>query len=282
MWNWHRLKLMTSSSDPNPEYFGTPQQQQLQRRGEHLWRLLRTDTRFASHGRGVQVAEHTDETLDLLLSLISLNGATGCEKVKRADVPGFINLLETHGLAAETFRIFKGSDTAVEAARDRIANRPLPDDLKLHVIDNDSPSELVQDYVSVALAQGVFPSSGSYLRGITQPGFAMVLHDSLGQPIATANAVKNNPAGSQFEHQAQWGQLATIPARQGQGIAATLGAHSIVYGREAFGIETFKTGVKEGNTSSTRLCNSLNIRDSGFNVVIGIDLEAYGAKSVTA
>ena len=158
----------------------------------------------------------------------------------------------------------------------------LASDLSLHVIDGESPSKLVVAYAEVALAQGVLPGEGGALRGLSQPGFGMLVTDSAGKPVATANAVLNHPDQSPDKDCAQWGQLATIPQRRGQGIAKTLGAHSLVYGWDELGMRYFKTGVKAGNISSSRLCNGLGIMDRGNDIVVAIDISSFDSDSMTA
>ena len=266
----------------NHEVFGSEAQKRMIRKGQDIWKLLSHDPRFCCHGRGVQVARECENAVGLVTSLARLHGVSACESVARENTVNFVAALESHGLSTEVFRSFEGGQKAVSIARAWLSENQLANDLSIHVIDRESSSKLVAAYGEVAIAQGVLPADGAVLRGLYRPAFGMLVTDNSGTPIATANAVLNHPDGSPDHVSAQWGQLATIPERRGQGIAKTLGAYSLVYGWDELGMRYFKTGVKDGNISSSRLCQGLGIEDQGKDIVVAIDIATFESDSMTA
>ena len=265
------------------EVFGSDAQKRMLQKGHEIWELLSHDPRYCCHGRGVQVARDCENAIGLVTSLARLHGVSACECVARENSDDFVAGLKGRGLSTEVFCSFEGGQEAVEISRNWLSGNPLASDLSVHIIGPESPSGLVAAYAEVALAQGVLPADGAVLRGLYRQAFGMVaMESSSGKPIATASAVLNHPDNSKDKDSAQWGQLATIPERQGQKIAKTLGAHSLVYGWDKMGMRYFKAGVKADNISSTRLCNGLGIEDRGNDIVVAIDVSSFESDSMTA
>ncbi|MHA1554831.1 MAG: GNAT family N-acetyltransferase [Alphaproteobacteria bacterium] len=272
---------MDSRQALEQELFGDPDQRQMLARGQALTRLLDNDPRFCSHGRGVQVATNGPEAPGLVEDIARLVGVGACENVPRELVKDFADELSARGLKVDVIARFTGGEKAIEAAREVVASRPLPRDLTVKFIDKDAPRAWLEAFASVALPHGVLPPAGSVMRGLSKPGFAMVVFDRVGQPVACAGSVMNHHPASEEADMAQWGQLATHPSRQGEGIARALGAMALIASHERLGARRFKTGVRTDNVPSTRLCNSLGVTDSGSDIVSGIDPEVFKGDRLT-
>lgn len=263
------------------EVFGSPEQQLMQRRGEDLLQLLSEDARFCSHGRGVQLVDHGPDAVGLVVALAHLLGATGCEMVPKDRAQTFREELEAHGLRTYLIRHFIGGEDCVARAREALDRRPLPDDLTVRVIDRGSPGSLVEAFAEVALPHEVLPPVGTVMRGISRPGFGMVAFDADDRPVATAGSVRaRHPAHAEADT-VQWGQLATVPDRQGEGIARALGAMAILHAAEHLGAKNYRTGIAPGNLPSEALCTSLGLVDSAFVIVAAMDPEAFGERRLT-
>lgn len=263
------------------EVFGSPEQKRMQILGEHLALLLSQDPRFCSHGRGVAVADHGPEAAELVESLARLTGASSCEFVPKEISRDFQDELERRGLRTEVIGHFVGGSDAIDMAREALEKRPLPKDLTVEVIDKDSPGNLVQAFADVSMAHGVLPPIGPVMRGISRSGFGMVAFDADGRPVATAGAVKSRHSDHPMSDMVQWGQLATAPDRQGQGIARAIGAMAILEAAERLGARRFRTGISRSNTASARLCTSLGVRDSDYVIVAGMDPVGFSNQGVT-
>lgn len=263
------------------EAFGSPDQKRMQIKGEHLARLLSNDPRYCSHGRGVQVIDYGPQTADLVESLVRLIGASGCEMVPKDLCEDFRRELEDRGLRTDVIGHFMGDSDAIDMARTALATRPLPEDLSVRIIDSQSSGELVQAFAEVSMPHGVLPPIGPVMRGISRPGFGMVAMDSNGRPVATAGAVKSRHPDHPMADMVQWGQLATVPDRQGQGIARALGALAILEAASRLGARRFRTGINPSNAASARLCTSLGVRDSDYVIVAAMDPDAFSDDRVT-
>lgn len=265
------------------EVFGSPDQRLMQARGEALLTLLRDDPRFCSHGRGIQLSDYTadSEMIELTVALASLHGASGCEMVPNDCVRDYVEAVEALGLKTDVYANYLGGADAIGIARNILQERRLPDDLRLHLINRHSPTEMLDALAQVALSQGVLPSAGSVLRGISRPGFGMVALDQDDRPVASACAAMARHRNHPDHGMAQWGQLSTREDRKGQGIARMMAAHSIVHAADALGTRTYSTGIRPGNTPSERLCGSLGFAPSAFSIVIVIDPNGFGGGRVT-
>ncbi|SMX25745.1 GNAT family N-acetyltransferase [Boseongicola aestuarii] len=263
------------------EVFGSPNQKQMQIKGEHLARLLSRDPRYCSHGRGVQIVDHGPQAVDLVESLAQLIGASGCEMVPKELCDEFRSELEARGLRTDVIGHFIGNSDAINKARTALATKPLPADLSVLIIDSNSPGELVRDFAKVSMLHGVLPPIGSVMRGISRPGFGMVAKDRSGRPVATAGAVKSRHPDHPMADMVQWGQLATVPDRQGEGIARALGALAILEATSRLGARRFRTGVTARNTASARLCTSLGVCDSDYVIVAAMDPDNFSDARVT-
>lgn len=263
------------------EVFGSPDQNRMQIKGEHIARLLSNDPRYCSHGRGVQVIDYGPQAAGLVESLVRLIGASGCEMVPKDLSEDFRKELEDLGLRTYVVGHFIGGLDAIDLARTALATRPLPEDLSVRIIDSQSPGELVQAFAEVSMSHGVLPPIGSVMRGISRPGFGMVAIDSNGRPVATAGAVKSRHPDHPMADMVQWGQLATVPDRQGQGVARALGALAILEAASRLGARHFRTGINPSNTASARLCTSLGLRDSEYVIVAALDPDAFSDDLLT-
>lgn len=263
------------------EVFGSPEQKRMQILGEHLAQLLSRDPRFCSHGRGIAVADYGPEAAGLVESLARLTGASSCELVPKTISKDLQDELERRGLRTDVIGHFIGGGGAIDRARAALERRALPEDLTVEVIDGDSPGHLVQAFAEVSMAHGVLPPIGTVMRGISRPGFGMVAFDSDGRPVATAGAVRSRHPDHPMADMVQWGQLATVPHRQGQGIARAIGAMAILEAAERLGARCFRTGINPGNTASMRLCTSLGVRDSDYVIVAAMDPEGFADQRVT-
>ena len=88
-------------------------------------------------------------------------------------------------------------------------------------------------------------------------------------------------ADDEYGDMAQWGQLATLDARKGQGIARAMAAHSIIHCFETLGAKRISTGVRVGNAASERLCTSMGLELSPYRVVLALDAESFASGRTT-
>ncbi|MGI3186342.1 GNAT family N-acetyltransferase [Nioella aestuarii] len=263
------------------KYFGSPDQQLLQKKSEALMRSLKDDPRVCSHGRGVNVTAYDEDAADLTADIAAVIGVSACEAVPKHLVPEFVLRLEARGMTTDVIGLFTGGLDAVEKCREALARRSLPDDLTVRIIDRDAPDDWLLAYAEVAEPHGVLPPAAAFMRGIAKPGFAMVAFDRGGKPVACAGSIKNTHPDSVYPDQAQWGQLATDPSRQGEGIARALGAMALIESHERLGANRFKTGIRKGNEPSIRLCTSLGVTDSGSYIVAAMDPLVFPGEKLT-
>jgi hypothetical protein len=156
-----------------------------------------------------------------------------------------------------------------------------PSDLKISVIDGETPRELIADIAELCQSCDVSPVPGSIMRGLVRNGICLVATDTSGRAVATASSYMAHHPASPHARDAFWGMLATREDRRGQKIALLLGAQAIVHMWERHGARGFMTGVRADNLSSQALCNKLGLRSTDRIYAWCTDKELFARPSVT-
>lgn len=262
------------------EYFGTPDQQAIQRRSEALWTLLKDDPRYCSYGRTVTLATYDPADLDRHIALTRAQGATPGYGVPTAALPALRAGLEAAGLTVDVFREWTASDFA---AADRVlAERQLPHDLTLREIGPDAAPQDLRQVDALTRGCGVLMPSGRFLRGEFGPACCLVAVDLMGRYVGATATFGLFHRDSPRAAQAWWGMLATAEDRRGAGIALVLGAHSMRAARDRFAMASVFTGVRKGNAASEAICAHLGLAWQGDHFVVAADPVALAGGRLTA
>lgn len=263
------------------EVFGTPQQQELQRRSDLLWTLLRDDPRFSSHGRAVALSDAAPETLELQIALARLIGVCPAEHLPAEDAPARRGALAAAGLEVDAFAEWAGDADALAAAEAVAGARGLPADLSLASVDAQTPPAELASLDRLTRSCGVLLPAGPFLRGRRRPGVCLFARDGRGQAVACAAAVAQFHPDHARGGCAWWGMLATAEHRRGEGLALRLGAEAMRAMKARHGFERFFTGIREGNAASEALCRKLGLRRTDRVVMIAIDPDALAGGRLT-
>ena len=70
-------------------------------------------------------------------------------------------------------------------------------------------------------------------------------------------------------------------ARRGEGIAKALGAMAMLEAADRLQAKVFRTGIRDGNVASERLCNARGVFRSEVAIVAAIDPEVMGEARLT-
>lgn len=265
------------------EFFGTGSQQALLMRGQNKFAITSEDPRFTYYGRTVGVADNTDDGHAIVSALAQLQGASHYGCVNDADVVPLRAMLEKDGLSTTHFARWVATEVTTARAEQIIANYPLPSDITVFWLSQDSPKADLQKLADVALSCGVLPPSGAVLRGVARPALALVAVDRTGSPVSCAgSSAICHPEHPQFGRQAWWGMLATSETRRGEKLALILGAMALLQMRERFGFETFFTGVQPGNGSSEAVCKKMGFAPNGTSVITVVDPKAIPGGKLTS
>ena len=256
-------------------YFGSSDNQHIQRNAEAIWELIRNDPRYCCHGRAVSLAEGLEKNIQLQASLALLQGVGICDSVPSWHLEYRRSALEKLGLKVERLEVFRGGNHTVISARSVVSARNLPEDLELVYIDECTSKSVVQGIDVFTQCHGASLPMESLLL---KPGTRSVCLAALD---GDGNVVGTSAAGAHFHSsharcdEAFWGMLATREDRRGQGIALLLGALCMLAMNERHGFEKFFTAVKKGNTPSEGLCAKLGLKPNDTSVVIAIDPDFF-------
>ncbi len=263
------------------EFFGSPDRAALARRSLNLWTLLGDNPRFAYYGRLVALTDPGNDTADKLSALARLQGGAVGYFYPAADAPGLFAELAARGLATDRHEHYLGGETAYAASRKALDDYALPGDLSVHVVDTDTPGELVRAIADLSQSCDVMPVPGVAMRGKLRQGICLVAVDASGRPVSTASSYQIHHPASPRAGIVFWGMLATRDDRRGEKIGLLLGAQAIVHMWERHGARGFMTGVRADNASSQALCNKLGVGPTDWIYASCIDKEVFGGTSIT-
>lgn len=264
-----------------PETFGTEGQQTLQKRAWALWQLLKDDPDYSCYGRAVGLTQGRPDNIAKQVALAQLLGAAACEYVPDFDMSARDKALRDAGLSTDSYVMWLSSETTTEHARQAVRNRPLPDDLTVHVVDDDTPSDIMAQMDQVTQTCGVLPPIGQFLRGQIHPAYCILALEPSGRAVGASSSVAMFHERSDYADTCWWGMLATHPDRRGAGIASHLGALVLLEMERRFGYRKFFTGIRTGNTPSETLCSQLGFKASDQHVLLGIDPSVLSGGRVT-
>jgi hypothetical protein len=270
-------KILTETDE---EYFGTAAQRDAAKRSSWLWRLVREDPRFHSHGRGIGINfEERGIDIGLHAALARLQGAAGCGAVPASIVQNPRDELKALGLQSISLPMWQSSSSSLKAARLIVAEQTLPFDLKVVIIDEKTPNALMSDLSTMTECCGIALHNGAFIRGKDRPAVFMMACDAKNKPVGHAAAVAAYAPDSVNHAHAFWGMLATAMHRRGEGIARLLGAMSMLEMNKRHGFESFITGIESGNTPLESLSTRLGLVRNGKCVVIALDPSAFAKNS---
>lgn len=240
--------------------FGTDAQRRLLAQGLSLFDIVRDDPRFTYYGRTVGLAGPSEGTMSLLASLTRLQGNSHYAAVPNTEMTQLCSEAGSQGLSVVRYARWEGATEAHATATAILRDHALPDDLTLHRVQSDSPTDILRLLSEVALACGVLPPSGAVLRGRTRPGLALLATDRAGRPVACAGAASYlHPDHPMGRTQCWWGMLATHPDRRGERLALILGATALREAQARFGFSQVFTGVEPGNAASEAVCRRMGL-----------------------
>lgn len=262
------------------EFFGTSDQQALQRRAAALFELVRDDQRFATHGRALGVADYADAP-ELQAALARNQGVGPCDSVPRDTVADHRRMLEAGGLQTDCYNNWRGGAETIVAARDLVKTRSMPDDLIVKVADwKTDPVEMAAIADATQSCDVLLPA-GAFMRGTQRDAVCVYAMEANGRVVGTSASVLHCHPDHQRKKEAWWGMLSTREERRGQGIALLLGAKAMILMHERYGAARFVTGIREGNAASEYLCAKLGLQMAGDCAVVAIDPAAFSGGRLT-
>ncbi len=254
------------------EFFGSPEQQAMQRRGLALYDLVGHDRATTYYGRGVGMVWGSSDVTEQLQRLTTVLGVSSIAGVPEAEAPRLRAEIEAQGYAVTQYVNWEGGEDALAAAEATLAEHVLPVDLTAQVIHSMSPRAHLAALAKVSLEAGVLPVAGCILRGRRRPGLGVVALDADGQGVSCAAAsTYAHPDNAAFGPVAWWGMLATRPDRKGQRLALILGAMAMREMHVRYGIRRFFTGVQPGNAPSEAVCTRMGLRPKGRATLTVVD-----------
>lgn len=239
------------------EVFGTPMQQEMQRRALALWTLLKGDRRFLCHGRLLSVSFETPDCVDLVMSLAHLQGSAGFENVPRDAVKLVQRPLHNAGLVTDIGEEWVAGSDALRASDRAIAANPIPAGLSLRRIDKDTSTKMIHALASLALRSGEWLPMEEFLRGNGRPSVFLYITDADDNPVAMAGSVIHAARLHPREEEGWWGMLSVDANHRQKGLSLMLAAQVMRRMRIDYGTEQFRTIIRPGQDGYRAMCQQL-------------------------
>ena len=252
-------------------YFGTPDQQALERRADDLWQIVKGDPRYSCHGRAVALIADGADDVGLQIALARLQGVGPSPRLTCGVTTSRQKAIRDAGLVTDIYQHWSSDDTAIAIAGDLLARRALPAELTLHEVGTQTGESDYRSLDALTQSCGVLLPAAHFLNGRERPAVCLYASTADGEAVGVAAAIAENPPKSSVADRAWWGMLSTATNWRGRGIAKLLGAMTLVAMAERHNIRIFGTGIRAGNTGSARLCEGLGFSNSGLSDLMAID-----------
>lgn len=244
-------------------YFGSPEQQALERRAELLWQVVGGDPRFAHHGRAVAVALDRVEDVDLQIAMARLQGVCPSPRLTPEVKQARAAAIEAAGLVVDVYDHWRRDADSMADVAEVLARRALPGGLAVREATADMSAADYDRIDALTASCGVLLPASAFLGGAMGPAVCLFAETAEGEAVGLAASVMEQRARDGDPGFAMWGMLSTAEAWRGRGIAKTLGARVLMAMAERHGIRHFGTGIRSDNVESARLCAGLGFAPSG-------------------
>jgi GNAT superfamily N-acetyltransferase len=265
--------IVRSADDPG--YFGDEDHVAVQRRAHRLWPFLQHDPRLCHTGRNIAVSGPALADVDKFAALTHELGVLGNEFLEDEIKDTYVTALEDRGLKVAQFNIFVSDERTYERSKRILADRRLPEGLRIVEIGHDSDPTQVQAFQRLNEECGVATLPRYVLRGEAMPVMARGVVDGKGEVVATAGCVARHPPGSLRSGSIFTGFLATRPDLRGQGLAGIVFAHVNLAAYERLGATLLYAGVRPGNVPSQAACRAAGLDMSRWWFVVATSSERF-------
>lgn len=252
-------------------YFGTPEQQALERRADTLWQIVKGDPRYSCHGRAVAVIESRAEDVGLQIALARMQGVGPSPRLTPEVAESRRREIEAVGLVTDIYEHWSCDASAIRGAGALLDSRALPDGLTCHEVGAATTEDDYRNLDVLTQSCGVLLPASSFLDGRERPAVCLYAKTATGEPVGVAAAIAENPPNSTAADRAWWGMLSTAAQWRGRGVAKLLGAMTLVAMSERHDVQVFGTGIRAANTGSAKLCEGLGFSNSGLLDLMAID-----------
>ncbi|WP_420324871.1 GNAT family N-acetyltransferase [Mameliella sp.] len=257
---------------PN-RYFGSPEQQGLERRAHLLWQILQDDPDYCFHGRAVGLLRTGTQDTSLQIALARLQGLGPGTRLTPEVASSRRAAIEDAGLGLEIQQRWGADESALAGARSFLCDSGLPAGLATVEVGPDTPDTDLDRLDDLTRACGILLPSAAFLRGAFGPAVSLYARTRDGEIVGFAAALVQATCAPSLQGEAWWGFLSTRKDWRGHGIARQLGAKAMLTMAERHGVRRFQTGILTGNAASLSLSRSLGFRDTGLLDLLAIDAE---------
>jgi hypothetical protein len=217
----------------------------------------------------------------LIGNLARLTGVGGVIFLPKEKASGLCDELAKMDLIPDQWDQYGGGEEAYLKSKQLLLDVPLPSDLTVVPLSEQSPSDFVKAVAEMSMDCGVTPLPGATMRGQGIDGVILAATDCTGAPVAASGSFLTFHPEHILSDQAFWGMVATREGRRGEKIALVLGAMAIVDMWENKGARGFFTGIRHDNDVSKAVCAKMGVLETEYCFVVGADPKHFGDTPMT-
>ncbi|SMX24059.1 GNAT family N-acetyltransferase [Boseongicola aestuarii] len=259
-------------------YFGTLEQQGLERRADLLWQIVQDDPSYCFHGRAVGLLKNRVEDVAAQIALARLQGLGPSPQLTPEIATARIAEIKSAGLLVEVQERWSADEAGVAAASDFLRQNALPTELSVHEIGVTTSAEEYDKLDDLTQSCGILLPASAFLRGDAGPAVCLFAKTSDGRVIGFAAAIVQATRARSEQGKAWWGFLSTNIDWRGRGIAKFLGATAMVSMAKRHGLLQYETGILAENAASIGVSKNLGFSTSGLLDLLAIDNETLSKR----
>ncbi|AXI41433.1 hypothetical protein C1J02_05295 [Sulfitobacter sp. SK011] len=254
-------------------YFGTVEQQGLERRADLLWQIVKDDPSYCFHGRAVGLLKRRAVDVGAQIALARLQGLGPSPQLTPETIEARISEIESADLSVEVQQRWSADELGVTMSRDFLRNSALPTELTVYEIGINTSDEEFDKIDDLTQSCGILLPSSAFLRGDAGPAVCLFAKTSDGRVIGFAAALVQATCAPSEQGKVWWGFLSTSDEWRGRGIAKVLGAMAMVSMADRYGLSNFETGILSENAASIAVSKKLGFSTSGLLDLLAIDAQ---------
>lgn len=247
------------------DIFGNETQRALLTRGAQMHQITKGDPRFNYYGRAVGLVSPEDGDVELLTSLVRLQGNTNYVRVALDQSPALQAQIEAGGLVCNTYDCWQSTGASLPSAK-AIAARAVPGHITIERLTPQSDAATRAGVADCMLDCGVLPAHMAMMTGQGAPASVAFARAQNGDIVSCAASIAYlDPAHPQAGRDAFWGMLSTRSDARGHGLSLILGAQVLIDMTETHGFTSFFTGVAPGNAPSEAVCRKMGLAPGNYH-----------------
>ncbi|MCE7027471.1 GNAT family N-acetyltransferase [Jiella avicenniae] len=258
-------------------YFGSEQQQQLQRQAEANAAFVSETPGACQTGRTMGCDDPDQFGWERLAEFLERDGICGFRLLSATKAEQVRSRLVGKDYRFDSWDVFIAERDAALAAAEEVLARGLPDGLVERERPSDPESNYVREIQALMGGAGIVPFSGSLLTGSLGPAITTVIGDQNGTLVAAAHCYLPHNAHSPYHRFAWGGLVAVLDSQRGRGLGNYVNARMVATSFRDLGATHLYELVSAANVPSRKMVATCGLRHEP-ELICGVVAPNEGAR----